>query len=114
MAVVSQTDHLFESKFSIELQCDSKIITKISRSSKHYFFLHVVYLFYLFISFLLTINLKLIIVHVEIKIVNKEAATKRSTLLHAQRHACMVVHGRCTFEQSDVMLIRKGKRKEDN
>ena len=38
---------------------------------------------YLF-SFLLTINLKLIIVHVEIKIVNKEAATKRSTLLHAQ------------------------------
>ena len=52
--------------------------------------------------------------HVEIKIVNKEAATKRSTLLHVQRHACMVVHGRCTFEQSDVMLIRKGKRKEDN
>ena len=50
--------------------------------------------------------------HVEIKIVNKEAATKRSTLLHAQRHACMVVHGRCTFEQSDVMLIRKGNRKE--
>ena len=40
--------------------------------------------FYLF-SFLLTINLKLIKVHVEIKIVNKEAATKRSTLLHAQR-----------------------------
>ena len=39
--------------------------------------------FYLF-SFLLTINLKLIKVHVEIKIVNKEAATKRSTLLHAQ------------------------------
>ena len=70
--------------------------------------------FYLFISFLFTINLKLIIVHVEIKIVNKEAATKRSTLLHAQRHACMVVHGRCTFEQSDVMLIRKEKRKEDN
>ena len=35
---------------------------------------------YLF-SFLLTINLKLIKVHVEIKIVNKEAATKRSTLL---------------------------------
>ena len=68
----------------------------------------------IFISFLLTINLKFIIVHVEIKIVNKEAATKRSTLLHAQRHACMVVHGRCTFEQSDVMLIRKGKRKEDN
>ena len=45
---------------------------------------------YLFISFLLTINLKLIIVHVEIKIVNKEAATKRSTLLHAQRQLCMV------------------------
>ena len=37
---------------------------------------------FLFTSFLLTINLKLIIVHVEIKIVNKEAATKRSTLLH--------------------------------
>ena len=68
--------------------------------------LHYQRIFYLlFISFLLTINLKLIIVHVEIKIVNKEAATKRSTLLHAQRHACMVVHGRCTFEQSDVMLI---------
>ena len=29
--------------------------------------------------------MKLIIVHVEIKIVNKEAATKRSTLFHAQR-----------------------------
>ena len=47
------------------------------------------YLFYLF-SFLLTINLKLITVHVEIKIVNKEAVTKRSTLLHAQRQLCMV------------------------
>ena len=57
-------------------------------------------LFYLF-SFLLTINLKLIIVHVEIKIVHKEAVTKQSTLLHAQRHH--------TFEQSNVMLIRKGK-----
>ena len=45
--------------------------------------------FYLF-SFLLTINLKLIKVHVEIKIVNKEAATKRSMLLHAQRQLCMV------------------------
>ena len=33
------------------------------------------YFFYLF-SFLLTINLKLLIVHVEIKIVNKEAATE--------------------------------------
>ena len=44
---------------------------------------------YLF-SFLLTINLKLIKVHVEIKIVNKEAATKRSTLLHAQCQLCMV------------------------
>ena len=43
---------------------------------------------YLFISFLLTINLKLIIVHVEIKIVNKEAATKRSTL--SQLTLCMV------------------------
>ena len=40
--------------------------------------------FFLF-SFLLRINLKLIIVHVEINIVNKEAATKRSTLVHAQR-----------------------------
>ena len=48
--------------------------------------------------------------HVEIKIANKEAATKRSTLLHAKS----VVHGRRTFEQSDMMLIRKGKRKEDN
>ena len=46
-------------------------------------------LFYLF-SCLLTINLKLIKVHVEIKIVNKEAATKRSTLLHPQRQLCMV------------------------
>ena len=62
------------------------------------------YLFIYLFSFLLTINLKLIIVHVEIKIVNKKAATKRSTLLH----------GRRTFEQSDVMLIRKGKQKEDN
>ena len=44
----------------------------------------IIFFFYLF-SFLLTINLKLIIVHVEIKIVNKEAATKRSTLLHTQR-----------------------------
>ena len=61
-------------------------------------------------SFLLTINLKLIIVHVEIKIVNKKAATKRSTLLHAQ----LMLNGRRTFEQSNVMLIRKGKRKEDN
>ena len=40
---------------------------------------------YLF-SFLLTINLKLIIVDVEIKIVNKEAATKRCTLLYAQQY----------------------------
>ena len=37
--------------------------------------------FFFFFSFLLTINLKLILVHVEIKIVNKEAATKQSTLL---------------------------------
>ena len=45
-----------------------------------------VYYFFIYLfSFLLTINLKLIIVHVETKIVNKEAATKRSTLLHAQR-----------------------------
>ena len=65
--------------------------------------------FYLF-SFLLTINLKLIIVHVEIKIVNKEAVTKRSTLSHAQ----LTLNGHRTFEQSNVMLIRKVKRKEDN
>ena len=62
-----------------------------------------IYLFIYLFSFFLTINLKLIIVHVEIKIVNKEAATKRSTL-----------YGRRTFEQNDVMLIRKGKRKDDN
>ena len=68
-----------------------------------YLFLIFIYLFY-FISFLLTINLKLIIVHVEIKIVNKETATKRTD----------VVHGCRTFKQSDVMLIRKGKRKKDN
>ena len=48
-----------------------------------------IFFIYLF-SFLLTINLKLIKVHIEIKIVNKEAATKRSTLLHAQRQLCMV------------------------
>ena len=80
----------------------SRLNNSTKKDSCHLFF---IYLF----SVLLTINLKLIIVHIEIKIVNKEAATKRSTLLHAQR-----VHGRCTFEQSDVMLIRKGKRKEDN
>ena len=40
-------------------------------------------LFYFLFSFLLTINLKLIKVHVEIKIVNKEAATKRSTLFNS-------------------------------
>ena len=66
------------------------------------------FFFYYLFLFLLTINFKLITLHVEIKIVNKEAATKRSTLLHAQQHH----HGRRTFEQSDVMLIRKGKRKE--
>ena len=44
-------------------------------------------------------------VHVEIKIVNKEAATKRSTLLPLSR----LTYGRRTFEQSDVMLIRKRK-----
>ena len=47
-------------------------------------------LFFCLFSFLLTINLKLITVHVEIKIVNKEAATKRSTLLHARHQLCMV------------------------
>ena len=51
--------------------------------------LYFLFIFYLF-SFLLTINLKLIKVHVEIKIVNKEVATKRSTLLHAQCQLCMV------------------------
>ena len=52
--------------------------------------------------------LKLTIVHAEIKIMNKEAATKRCTLLHAQHYMTThVVHGRCTFEQSDVILIRK-------
>ena len=39
----------------------------------------------------------------EIKIVSKEVVTKRNTLLH----------NRCTFEQINVMLVRKGKRKED-
>ena len=53
--------------------------------AKYFLFIVFILFIYLFISFLLTINLKLIIVHVEIKIVNKEAATKRSTLLHAQR-----------------------------
>ena len=48
------------------------------------------FIFFILFSFLLTINLKLIKVHVEIKIVNKEAATKRSTLLHAQCQLCMV------------------------
>ena len=56
--------------------------------------------------------------HVEIKIVNKEAATKRSTLLPCNLVNTLlptdVVYGRCTFEQSDVILVRKGKRKEDN
>ena len=50
----------------------------------------VFFIFIYLFSFLLTINLKLIKVHVEIKIVNKEAATKRSTLLHAQCQLCMV------------------------
>ena len=53
------------------------------------FFIFFIFFIYLF-SFLLTINLKLIKVHIEIKIVNKEAATKRSTLLHAQCQLCMV------------------------
>ena len=68
------------------------------------------FFFYLF-SFLLTINLKLIKVHVEIKIVNKEAVTKRSMLLHAQCQLCMVT---VPLNKAIVMLIRKGKRKEDN
>ena len=56
-------------------------------------FSRVIYFYFYLFSFLLAINLKLIIVHVQIKIVNKEAATKRSTLLHAQRSRvtlCMV------------------------
>ena len=51
------------------------------------FLLKLLLLFFIYLfSFSLTINLKLLIQHVEIKIVNKEAATKRNTLLHAQRH----------------------------
>ena len=50
--------------------------------------LRIVYFFFYLFSFLLTINLKLIIVHVEIKIVNKEAATKRSTLLPLNKAMC--------------------------
>ena len=49
--------------------------------------------------------------HVEIKIVNKEAVTKRDTLLHAQSQLSW--HGRRTSKQSSVVLI-KGRRKEDN
>ena len=45
--------------------------------------------------------------HVEIKIVNKEAVTKRNTLLPLNK-------GRCICAQSSVGLIRKRKRKEDN
>ena len=67
-------------------------------------------LFFFLFSFLLTINLKLIKVHVEIKIMNKEAATKRSTLLHAQRQ--LSKQGCHTFEQSDVMLIRKAAKRK--
>ena len=49
------------------------------------------FLFYLFIFIFTHNQLEIIIVHVEIKIVNKEAATKRSTmLLHAQRQLYMV------------------------
>ena len=54
------------------------------------FIVFFIFILFYFILFLLTINLKLIIVHVEIKIVNKEAETKRSALLHAQRQLCMV------------------------
>ena len=54
---------------------------------------------YLF-SFLLTINLKLIIVHVEIKIVNKEAVTERNNVITS---TTSVVHNRCTFEQSSAV-----------
>ena len=52
------------------------MLKNFSKSCGHNFIFYFIYLF----SFLLTINLKLIIVHVETKIVNKEAATKRSTL----------------------------------
>ena len=59
----------------------------------------------------LTIHLKLLIVLVEIKIVNKEAANKQNTLLH--HSTTLVVHGRCTFEQSSVVLIIRRKQKKD-
>ena len=64
------------------------------------------FIFYLF-SFLLTINLKLIKVHIEIKIVNKEAATKRSTLLHTQRQLCMVavLHTQRNLKPFSIKLI---------
>ena len=47
-----------------------------------------IYLFIYLFLFLFAINLKLIIVHVELKIVNKEVATKRSTLLHYVEVRC--------------------------
>ena len=50
-------------------------------------------LFYIYFSFLLTINLKLLILHVEIKIMNKEAATKRNTLLQAIFRKCCIIMG---------------------
>ena len=72
------------------LTCFSKIFEKAIFTRLSNFLDKHSYLFIYLFSFLLTINLKLIKVHVEIKIVNKDAATKRSTLLHAQRQLCMV------------------------
>ena len=54
---------------------------------------------------LLTIKLKLLIVQEEIKVVNKEAATKRNTSLHDQLTLFM-------FKQSSVVLMRNGKQKK--
>ena len=68
--ILAQIVHgIKKNAFPIALQLDES--TDVACMSQPFFFFF-------------TINLKLIIVHVEIKIVNKEAATKRSTLLHAQ------------------------------
>ena len=65
--IIASLDHLLEGDYSRDTKSDTGAL------------LHFIYLFYFIylFSFLLTINLKLIIVRVEIKIVNKEAATKR-------------------------------------
>ena len=83
MTIASTTENNGKSSLAVVGQQKTKILVilvtaqKITGESNQLLILF----FYLF-SFLLTINLKLIIVHVEIKIVNKEAATKRSTLLN--------------------------------